>query len=201
MAFTFSLSFIPYLIFGPIGGAIADTFDKRKCLIIGNLVSFILALFLTLFIILESKNIYLIYILLFLISSVPTIYHPIFQSFIPNLVPKKDLSKANALISSAESFMSALGPIISGGIVAFISIKAAIFMSAFALLVSFASVAFISIKKINSYSKRIYLSGITKDIFDGFRFTINHKVIFYCSIIFIFFNFAITLFSLTIFIF
>lgn len=160
MAFIFSLSYIPYLFFSPIGGAIADAFDKRNAIIIGSIASFTLSLLLSLFIIFKITNLYLLYTLFFLISACFTLYYPILQSFIPNLI-KNNFAQANAVISSAENFISAFCPIISGIILIFISIKATLIGCTLLFLVALIFSALINYKNSSNiiYRKKgsIYL--------------------------------------------
>ncbi len=52
-----------------------------------------------------------LFALTFLLSSVSSLYSPAFEASIPNLVDKSELITANSLFSIAKSFISLGGPV------------------------------------------------------------------------------------------
>ncbi|WP_186646619.1 MFS transporter [Fluviispira vulneris] len=193
MSITFAITFLPYLIFTPFGGAIADAFDKRKILIIGDLLTFIFSLAITSYIFFDINNLYLFFILVFLISSIPPIYHPALQSFIPNIVKTEKLASANALISSSDNIVNAMGPILCGLLITIIDLEKLIMISCIIYLAAFILVLCIKTNKINTINNNFSIKQTFLNISEGFKYTIQSRVIFGCSILFLFINFSVNL--------
>lgn len=112
---TFAIRLIPYLIFGPLGGMLADRLSKKRVMIATDLIRAVFAL--TPLLVREPADIWLIYVSSFLLSAGEAIYAPARMSAIPRLVRKEHLLHVNSL----EEVMTGLvliGGSISGGFVA-----------------------------------------------------------------------------------
>ncbi|TYA11769.1 MFS transporter [Paenibacillus faecis] len=112
---TFAIRLIPYLIFGPLGGMLADRLSKKRVMIATDLIRAVFAL--TPLLVREPADIWLIYVSSFLLSAGEAIYAPARMSAIPRLVRKEHLLQVNSL----EEVMTGLvliGGSISGGFVA-----------------------------------------------------------------------------------
>jgi dTMP kinase len=91
-------SLLPALIFGPLAGAVADKFDRRLNMIIGDVIR--AALYLTIPINLSvgfANQLTWMYIVQFLASTASLFWTPAKDASIPNLVPPDKLEQANQL--------------------------------------------------------------------------------------------------------
>ena len=92
------LSFtIPAIFFGSIAGAYVDRWDKKRVLIITNLMRAILLIFL----IFAINNLYIIYLISFLFTLLVQFFIPAESPMVPLVVHKKHLLQANALFGLA----------------------------------------------------------------------------------------------------
>lgn len=111
---------LPVLLFAPVGGVLADQFQKRSLLLLTQLLfmahAFIFAL-LTLTNLVRVWHIPMLALIFGLISAVDI---PTRQSFIPELVPKSLLVNAIALNSAMFNMARIVGPAVAGVIVAWI---------------------------------------------------------------------------------
>jgi dTMP kinase len=83
---------LPALLLGPLAGAIADRFDRRMTMIIGDVVRGLLFLSIPLF-----PNLTWIYVAKFLAGCASLFWTPATNASIPNLVPRDKLERANQL--------------------------------------------------------------------------------------------------------
>ncbi|WP_186648120.1 MFS transporter [Fluviispira vulneris] len=192
-ALTYALTMTTYLIFSPFGGAIAYSFDKRKILIFGDFFGFIFSIIFAIYISSGVQNFILFYVIIFLIASIPPMYHPTFQSFLPSIVEPKDLVKANSMLSSADNLMTAYGPIFSGILIAAYQIEVIIMLTVIPFFIPFICVLSIKYKSEKQNKNMLAVKKIFQNIADGFIYTTKNKVIFSCSILFFFLNSAINL--------
>jgi dTMP kinase len=91
-------SLLPWLLFGPLAGAVADKFDRRMNMIIGDVVR--AALYITIPIDLSVdfvNKLTWIYVVQFLASCASLFWTPAKDASVPNLVPKDKLEQANQL--------------------------------------------------------------------------------------------------------
>lgn len=113
-----AVQFLPILVFGIIGGVLADKFNKRKLLILTQAVSLILALILGVLTLLGLINIWVIGILAFLLGLVNAIDTPGRQSFAIDLVGKEHLHSAIALNIGSFNGARVIGPAVAGFLIA-----------------------------------------------------------------------------------
>ncbi|HXW88714.1 MAG TPA: dTMP kinase [Streptosporangiaceae bacterium] len=91
-------SLLPALVFGPLAGAVADKFDRRMNLIIGDVIR--ASLYVTIPINLSvgfANQLTWIYIVQFLASCASLFWTPAKDASVPNLVPPEKLEQANQL--------------------------------------------------------------------------------------------------------
>src|SRR5262245_64342232 len=86
---------LPTLLFGALGGVFADRWDRRRTMIVADLLR--AALMLLLLIVHSAEMLWAIYLVVFVESSVSQFFNPAKGALIPNLVEERDLMPANAL--------------------------------------------------------------------------------------------------------
>ncbi len=109
-----ALQFLPILLFGPLGGVIADRFPKRKILFFTQSAAGILALILSLLVALNIVQIWMIGVLSFSLGLVNLIDNPTRQTFVPELVGKEKMVNAVTLNSWEVNLARIIGPSIAG---------------------------------------------------------------------------------------
>jgi dTMP kinase len=88
----FLVTLLPALLLGPVAGALADRFDRRMTMIIGDVIRGLLFVSIPLF-----PNLTWIYVAKFLAGVTSLFWTPAANATMPNLVPKDKLERANQL--------------------------------------------------------------------------------------------------------
>ena len=89
-------SLLPALLFGPLAGAIADRFDRRSIMIVGDVVRAVLYLSIPLNLTLGVVDkLTWLYVAQFLASCASLFWTPAKDASVPNLVPPEKLEQAN----------------------------------------------------------------------------------------------------------
>lgn len=139
--------FLPPLIVGPYAGVLVDRFNRKRLLIVSDLLRAVTVL---LFLLVRGpEQLWLVYTLTVIQWTFSAVFEPGRSALIPSLVGRDDLVRANTLGSVTWSVMLAAGAAIGG-------LVAGSFGTAFALIVDslsfLLSALFISQIRLNSNS-------------------------------------------------
>jgi MFS family permease len=107
---------LPYAFATFVGGPLADRLDRRRLMIVTNLVMGLLAV--GFFLVRDRADLWLLYVLAAGISAVSALFEPAASASVPNLVDPEDLGAANALTGAAWGVMMAVGAAAGGLVVA-----------------------------------------------------------------------------------
>ena len=108
---------IPVFLFAPVGGIVADRFNRQQVVIGTQIASMVLALILAL-LTLTRIHVWQIFVLAALLGTVNAFDIPGRQSFLVEMVGKEDLMNAIALNSSMFNGARIIGPAVAGVLVA-----------------------------------------------------------------------------------
>ena len=167
---------LPIIIFSLIGGALADSADRRKIIFITQSAAALLALALGLFTQFGHITIWHIYAITALSAIAIAFDGPARQSLVPNLVPAEHLPSAFSLTSIAFQAGSVIGPALSGIVIAIWGQQAVYYINAVSFLAVIIALILIGDipQKIEQTAKGISLSSIG----DGIRFILGKPIIF-----------------------
>ncbi len=91
-------SLLPYLLFGPLAGAVADRLDRRINMIVGDVMRAVLYLSIPINLVVGfAPKLTWIYVAQFLACCASLFWTPAKDASIPNLVPREKLDDANGL--------------------------------------------------------------------------------------------------------
>ena len=166
---------LPVIIFSLIGGAVADSRNRRNVLFITQSIAALLALTLGLLTQFGQITIWHIYAITALQAVAIAFDGPSRQALVPNLVPAKDLPNAFSMTFTAFQAGSVIGPALTGVIIAFAGQSAVYYFNAF----SFISVL-IALVMIGDVPQTISekMAGISVEaIREGIQFILSKPVI------------------------
>lgn len=113
---------LPYAFATFVGGPLADRLDRRRLMIVTNLVMGVLAA--GFFLVRARSDLWLLYVLAAGISAVSALFEPAASASVPNLVDPADLAAANAITGAAWGMMMAVGAAAGGLVVAAYGVRA-----------------------------------------------------------------------------
>jgi MFS family permease len=114
---------LPILLFTLIGGVLADRLDRRRTLLLSQYVQTTTAAVLAVLVYFGYIRIWHILILSFITGCAQAFGGPAYQSLIPSLVDKRDLTNAIALNSIQFNVARVLGPLLAGAVLAVFAIR------------------------------------------------------------------------------
>jgi MFS family permease len=93
--------YLPMLLFGVLGGAAADRFDRRRMVVVVNLLRAVVLVALVATIVSENVNIAVVLVALFALGTAETFADSASSTLLPGLVAREDLGIANARMQGA----------------------------------------------------------------------------------------------------
>jgi len=112
-----ALQFLPVLLLGPMGGVIADRFDKRRLLLGTQVVAALLAGTLGLLVLFEVVRLWMVFVLACGLGFVNLVDNPTRQAFVGEMVGPDDLTNAISLNSVLVNLARVAGPAAAGALI------------------------------------------------------------------------------------
>jgi len=196
LSVAYAITYLPFLVVTPAGGVFADAFDRRSLLVASDTAAGLLVVALALIASQRSGTPWLFYPVLFLIFSLTAVYHPIFQSYIPTLVPENDWDKANSYISASDNLTDVLGPVVGGLVVGFIGAANSLWLDAASFFMSASCIYLVDRKTLIFRPARVStLKTLVSDFREGTIYVFRHRVLRYCCLLFALTNLGLTIFT------
>lgn len=112
------LQFLPMLLFGPWGGAVADRFPKRSILVVTQILLAANAAALAVLVLANSAHLWQVYLLAFMQGCVTAVDNPTRQAFASEMVDTALLPNAVGLNSTSFNAARLIGPAVAGLMIA-----------------------------------------------------------------------------------
>lgn len=151
MATIMSVRVVISILLGAVAGTVADRVDRRRLMIVTNVLRFFLVGALALLVTRDSVPFALMVGLYALMSICGNFFGPAFQASLTNIVDKENLPKASGTLQVATTLSQVVGPTLGGMVVGLFGASAAFTADASSFLVSAALIllggAFLSPKR------------------------------------------------------
>src|ERR1700687_3429887 len=165
---------IPRLIFSLVGGVFADTFDRRKLLLIIEVTLATTSTILALCTIFNVINLFIIYGVVLVSASVSAFEFPTRQAVIPGLVKREEMANAIALNSVMMQFTFIVGPTAGGFAIAWLGVANTYWFDVVSYFVVIGSLLVMVVPRI-PIEKRTQVGRVA--FVDSMRFLRAHLVI------------------------
>jgi MFS family permease len=174
------LQTIPPLIFGPLLGVYLDRMRKKPVMIWVDFIRAALVTLIPLLYAVQELTLERLYVLVFATSIVSTIFGPALASAVPLIVPRSQLTGANALIQSTGNIGLLIGPAVSGVGIAMIGAHNVLFLHAVTFIISALVLIPIQLRENQPVERPpADLVGFFQDLSVGFRFVfVQHRTVF-----------------------
>ena len=159
--------------FAIFAGLAADRFDRRKLIIVTQVIMMIFALMLGAFTSLNIIRIYSIVLIVFTSGIALAFNFPAWQAIVPDLVPKKDLLNAISLNSAQFNAARLVGPAIAGLILAVWGPASCFYLNGLSFLAVIVALTLIRAKP-NPKTKKASHESIWDYTVSGIKYAKNH---------------------------
>lgn len=134
MGFTTISLALPQLLLGLPAGVLVDRFDRRKVMIASGVLRGGLVLFCLL--VGSREQVWIFYLVGFLMSAISVFFFPARQAVTPSLVAEEELLGANALLETSRTLAMLMGAAAAGFVIAYAGAKVAFILVSMSFLLS-----------------------------------------------------------------
>ncbi len=160
---------LPLAIVGPLAGVFVDHWDMKRTMIASDLIRAVLALGLVF-----TQNIYQIYAIFFLMSSVSSFFVPAQSIMLRTVTPATGLLSANALMQSAMQGVRILSPAAAAALVSAVGPESCFYLDSISFLGSAAFLISISASREATQHTVSSLRSAISAMTVGVRYIFSH---------------------------
>jgi MFS family permease len=142
LSITLLASAIPNIVLGSLAGVFVDRWDRKRTMVITNLL-LALAL-LPLLLVRTPDRVWIVYLVAFVETCLEQFFSPAQNALLPTLVDEAHLVQANSLNSLSSNFARLIGPALGGLIAAVFGLSGIVLADAVSFLVSALLIALIA---------------------------------------------------------
>jgi MFS family permease len=142
--------FLPTLLGGPLGGVVADRFPKRRLLLMTNTAAGLLALVLGLLTATGLVQLWMVFVLAFLLGITNALDNPARQTFVQEMVGPTLLPNAVSLNSVVMNSSRMIGPATAGVLIATVGLAACFLINAASYIAVLAAIGLMRTKDLHA---------------------------------------------------
>ncbi|MGG1876533.1 MFS transporter [Paenibacillus cisolokensis] len=172
----YAISNIPLLL-SPLGGAIADRFNRRNLMVIYDLISSAIVLGYIVLMLGGSTSVFLIGTVMVLLSFISALYTPAVTASIPLLVEERRLESANGLVQAVQALSGVIAPLIGGVLYGYMGVRLLIVISCIAFALSALLETLIQIPYVKRARDRGMVHMLAGDMREGFAYVAKQPLI------------------------
>jgi MFS family permease len=183
-------TFLPYLLFGLPLGAWMDRVDRKRAMVALDALNAVVILTIPLVATFGELNVWLIYAVTFIQSTIFIAFSAGEFAAIPSLVPKDDLVTANGRIQASYSAAQVAGPVLAGALLSLLPLTWVLAFDAGSFAISALSLSLVRRSFNAAEDEPMERKSILHDVREGLRYVLSHPVLRNISVMMALINFV-----------
>lgn len=179
LASVIALQFLPPAFLAPLGGVLADRIDKRRALMVVQVLALAQAATLFALVLTGSVELWHIYVLAAVLGVANAVDMPLRHSFVAELVPQRDLMNAIALNSAAFNTARIVGPAVAGVLIAIVGLAWSFGINAVSYLAVLVGLWMMSTGALHREHARTEHAPVFRSLAEGFRYATSTPIVFW----------------------
>jgi MFS family permease len=170
------LEFLPFILFALPAGVWVDRLRRRPILIVGDASRAVLLAWIPLAWALGILTIWQLFVLVFVIGIFTVFFDVAYQSYLPSLVEREQLTDGNSKLQTTASAAQIAGPGLAGGLIVALTAPYAILVDAASFVVS--ALFMIPIRRRETLPERSESAPKPKmlpELKEGVRYVVHHR--------------------------
>ncbi|MDR0879127.1 MAG: MFS transporter [Clostridioides sp.] len=168
---------LPIIILGPFGGVLADRLDRKKLIVLGDLLRGIGMLVVAALGLFGDLEVWMVMCLGILLSICATFFNPSMQSILPDIVSKEKLVKASSKFQIGTQGANIIGNAIGGLIYIKFGFLALVFANGVSYVISAFTECFIKVQKNIDLMGEVKKNSFFEEFKDGVKYVMDNKAL------------------------
>lgn len=183
------LSSLPQLILGPFCGVISDWVDRKKFMVILNMISAMVIIVPTILLFNNKITLSVIYAIVITLGFIMAFYSPTSAGVIRIIVKDKNLSDAYAINSFVDSIEYMIAPMIGAIVYSLFGLKIIFLLNGLSFILAAILQFKIHIPLKKETIDKLSLKKFNSDFIQGITYIFNNKNLWYLAVTIMLFNF------------
>lgn len=183
---------LPTLLLLPLAGAVVDRYDRRKVMLVGQLLALCSCIFIATMFYMDALSLWAIYVAAGIGSIAGAFTMPAYQAATAQLVPKRYLGHANGLGQLVMSLNGIMAPALGGALVVLIGLQRIVIIDLVLLSLSIVILSLIRFPNL-MFKKRE--EPMSREIIGGWKYIMQRKSLIAMVVFFIVVNFFMSLYN------
>ncbi len=167
-------AFLPSYLLKPIGGTLADRFDRRLMMMLGDLGSSLGLVFILLLFVSGMNEMWIIYMGVALSSVFVALQNPSYKASVTDLLDEENYAKASGLVQLTESVKYLVSPIVAGFLMHYFRIEVVLVLDIATFVLAICTVLAVKKTMVQAKAKKPD-DGFWSEFKKGFRYTFARK--------------------------
>lgn len=186
------VEFVPMLTIGVFAGALVDRHDRRRLMIISDLVRACAMAVLAVIVIIMGFNSIAIFGAVVIISIFGAVFDPASSALLPSLVKKENLTDGNGFLQAGETIARIIGSPLGGILIVLIGIASGFIFNSITFAISAIAVGMLgipaSMQKVSNPEQERH-EKLLEEVKMGFRFLLGRRALLAMTITSMILNF------------
>ena len=171
------VGFLPYAVFGPAIGVLVDRYDRKKIMIVADLIIAGAGAILAIIALYMELPVWMVMVVLFIRSIGAAFHSPALSAVTPLLVPEEQLTKCAGYSQSLQSISYIISPAAAAFLYSVWELNAIIAMDVLGAVIACITVALVKIPKLN-IEEQSQKGHFMKELKEGFDVLKENKGLF-----------------------
>ncbi len=202
------IEFVPMLTLGIIAGAFVDRHDRRRIMIVSDLVRAASLAALAVYVLIWGFNAVLLLTTVFMLSAFSTLFGPASDALLPSVVTKPELSAANGTLTAGSTVAQFVGSPLGGALIFLFGVGSGLIFNSVTYAFSAICVSLLSVPRLMQPARDGSMTESEKtpffsDVVAGFQYLRSQRALLLLTLttmvinFFSFYNLYIVVYSTT----
>ena len=172
-------NFIPTLTIGILAGALIDRYDRRRLMILADLVRAAAMAVLATYVLFFGFNAVVILAVVLVVAAFSSIFRPATNAILPNLLAKKEVTDGNGLLQAGSTAAQFVGSPVGGLLIVTVGVLSGLIYNAVTFAISAAMLGLMVIPSIvkGPPTSAGRTTSLLREVRDGFRFLRSQRAL------------------------
>jgi DHA3 family macrolide efflux protein-like MFS transporter len=163
------INLVPLLIITPFAGVISDRLNRKAIILVVDSLQAYLTVLLTIIFILDSAEIWIVFIFLGLRSTCQAFHNPTVMAILPSMVPQDKLGRVNGIRYLFLGIIQFIGPAVGATLLFFAEIKYLLWIDVITFFIALVPLIALKLPQLQIINNPSQQNSFVKDFKEGFK--------------------------------